>query len=237
MLHRKQPRHAGLDTRRLRLGATASLTALILSAVALARTERGIQLLAGGLGFLEFYVGVFALVTLTATVALGLVATERVFLTPPNRVRAQLVHRVAAAAGMGFLLAHAALKSSSLTGLAALALFALAATTGMARGWFARTPRPWLWRVLHGAAYLAWPVAVLHGLTAGRTPAGWVAWSYVGCLAAVVSALLVRAVATLRRPPAVPEAVAEPRVGERVAGELVVGELVSLDDLRRRRAG
>lgn len=228
MLHRKQPRHAGLDTRQMRLGATASVTALILSAVALARTERGVQLLDSGLGFLEFYVGVFALVTLTATIALGLITTERVFLSAPNRIRAQLAHRVGAAAGMAFLLVHAALKASSLTGLIALALFALATTTGVTRGWFAHTPRPWLWRVLHGAAYLAWPVAILHGLTAGRTPAGWVAWSYVVCLAAVVSALLVRAVATLRRPPAVPEVVEEP---------VVVGELVSLDDLRRRRAG
>ncbi|MFE3447288.1 hypothetical protein ACFXJ8_00015 [Nonomuraea sp. NPDC059194] len=235
MLHRKQPRHAGLDTRQLRLGATAAVTALILSAVALTRTERGVQLLNGGLGFLEFYVGVFALVTLTATVALGLVTTERVFLSAPDRIRAQLAHRVAAAAGMAFLLVHAALKTSSPTGLAALALFALATTTGVARGRFALTSRPWLWRALHGTAYLAWPVAILHGLTAGRTPAGWVAWSYVVCLAAVVSALLVRAVATLRRPPAVPEtvAVAEPVV----VGEPARGELISLDDLRRRKAG
>ncbi|MEU4326143.1 hypothetical protein [Nonomuraea dietziae] len=228
MLHRKQPRHAGLDARQLRLGATASVTALILSAVALARTERGLRLMNDGLAFLDFYVGVFALVTLTLTVALGLVTTERVFLSVPNRVRCQLLHRAAAAAGIGFLLAHAALRSSSLTGLTALALFALAAVTGVTRGWFAHTSKPWLWRVMHGAAYLAWPVAILHGLTAGRPPAGWVAWSYVVCLAAVLSALLVRALATLRRPPAVPEVVEEP---------VVIGELVSLDDLRRRRAG
>ncbi|MEV2266993.1 hypothetical protein [Nonomuraea africana] len=228
MLHRKQPRHAGLDTRQLRLGATASVTALILSAVALARTERGLRLLNDGLAFLDFYAGVFALVTLTLTVALGLVTTERVFLSVPNRVRCQLLHRAAAASGIGFLLLHAVLSTPSPTGLGALALFALAAVTGVTRGWFAHISRPWLWRAMHGAAYLAWPVAILHGLTAGRAPAGWVVWSYVVCLAAVLSALLVRAVTTLRRPPAVPEVVTEP---------VVLGELVSLDDLRRRRAG
>ncbi|HEX4817530.1 MAG TPA: hypothetical protein VFV66_32715, partial [Nonomuraea sp.] len=62
MLHRRHPRHAPtkLDTRSVRLGASATVMALLLSAFALTRTERGIALLGRGVGFLEFYAGVFA---------------------------------------------------------------------------------------------------------------------------------------------------------------------------------
>ncbi|MFC7104845.1 hypothetical protein ACFQQB_33020 [Nonomuraea rubra] len=52
----------------------------------------------------------------------------------------------------------------------------------------------------------------MHGLTAGRPPAGWVAWSYVASMAAVGGALIVRVLATVRRPPIVPEKVAGPAV-------------------------
>ncbi|MFI6918739.1 hypothetical protein ACIBIZ_02200 [Nonomuraea spiralis] len=231
MLHRRQPRHAPtkLDTRNVRLGASATLTAIVLSVVALAGTDRGIALLGRGVSFLEFYAGVFSLVLLTATVALGLVTTERVFLSPANRVRAQLAHRATALIGLGYLVTHIALMISLghappgaavvpvaglYVGFGALAfdLMVVAVATGMLRGRFAVRGTPWLWRLLHSAAYLAWPIAIMHGLTAGRSPAGWVAWSYVACLAAVGSALVVRVLATLRRPDVVPERVEAPAV-------------------------
>ncbi|MEV0581974.1 hypothetical protein [Nonomuraea sp. NPDC050310] len=232
MLHRRQPRHApaaaGLDARNVRLGLIASLTALLLSAAALTASPRGRELLA----LADFYLGVLALVTLTATVALGLLATERVFLSAPNRVRAQLAHRLAALAGMALLAGHIALKSGRgpWLGLLAAGLLAVAALSGVVRGRFAGTARPGLWRVLHGAAYLAWPIAVLHGLTAGRTPAAWVTWAYFGCLAAVGAALLVRVWASVARPPAVPEVVAEP---EAAAGERGLAQPVELAKYRK----
>lgn len=239
MLHRRQPRHAPskLDTRNVRLGMSASATAVVLSVFALTMTERGLELLGSAMRFLEFYLGVFSLVAMTVTVAFGLVTTERVFLSPPNRVRAQFAHRAAAVAAGVFLAGHFALKAGSpfssfyvALGTLAAALLLLVAVSGLLRGRFAGTARPWLWRVLHGAAYLAWPVAILHGLSAGRAPAGWVAWCYVACLAAVGSALMIRMVAGLRRAPAVPEPVEAPAVA---AAEPVLAEPISLADYRR----
>lgn len=231
MLHRRSPRHAPtkLDTRSVRLGASALIMALLLSAFALTRTERGIGMLGQGVGFLEFYAGVFALVLLTATVALGLLTTERVFLSPANRVRAQLAHRATALIGLAYLITHITLMISLghvppgaavvpvagiYVGFGTLAfdLMVVAVVTGMLRGRFATRSRPWMWRILHSAAYLAWPVGIMHGLTAGRPPAGWVAWSYVASMAAVGGALIVRVLASLRRPPIVPEKVEAPPV-------------------------
>lgn len=231
MLHRRHPRHHAtqLDTRSVRLGASAMVMAVLLSAFALTRTERGIELLGRGVGFLEFYAGVFALVLLTATVALGIITTERVFLSPANRVRAQLAHRATALIGLAYLITHVSLMISLghiplgaafvpvagiyvALGTVALDLMVLAVVTGMMRGRFATRNRPWMWRVMHSAAYLAWPIAIMHGLTAGRPPAGWVAWSYVASLAAVGGALIVRVLASLRRPPVVAERVEGPAV-------------------------
>ncbi|MEO3871228.1 hypothetical protein ABGB18_20645 [Nonomuraea sp. B12E4] len=272
MLHRRHPRHAPttLDTRNVRLGASAAIAAVVLSGFVLTRTERGIALLGRGVSFLEFYAGVFSLVLLTATVALGLLTTERVFLSPGNRVRAQLAHRATALIGLAFLVTHITLMISLghvplgaavvpvagiFVGLGALAfdLMVVAVATGMMRGHFAVRSRPWMWRIMHSAAYVAWPIAIMHGLTAGRPPAGWVAWSYVACMAAVGSALVVRVLATMRRPPLLPAqvegpAVASPAVAgvpvERpqkaapaaaaAAAALKVNAPVSLADARRR---
>jgi len=201
----------------------------MLSVFALTLTDRGMELLGRGVSFLEYYVGVFALVALTATVALGLLTTERVFLSPANRVRAQFAHRAAAFAGMAFLLTHISLMISLnhvpvaaavipvagvYVGFGAVAfdLMVVAVVTGMVRGRFAVTGKPWLWRLMHTSAYLAWPVSILHGLTAGRFAASWVSWSYMACLAAVGSALLVRVLATLLRPAELPEHVEAPEV-------------------------
>ena len=77
-------------------------------------------------------------------------------------------------------------------------LMLLVFATGIARASFAENRRPWLWRLLHGSAYLAWPMSILHGLTAGRQPAEWVTWSYVVCLTAVGAALLIRMISALQ---------------------------------------
>ncbi|MFG1942083.1 hypothetical protein [Nonomuraea sp. NPDC048826] len=254
MLHRRHPRHAPtqLDTRNIRLGASASIAAILLSVFALTLTDRGMEMLGRGVSFLEYYAGVLALVSLTAAVALGLLTTERVFLSPANRVRAQLAHRAAAFAGTAFLLTHVALMISLLhvppialvvpvagiwIGLGTVAFDAMVVVviTGIVRGRFAVTGRPWVWRLMHACAYVAWPVAILHGLTAGRWAASWVSWSYIASLAAVASALLIRLLATALRPPQTAEWVDAPEVSDApVEVPAGVNAPVSLAEARRK---
>lgn len=168
--------------------------------------------------FMLAYAGVFALIALTATVAAGLAASDRIVMLPAGRVVSQAVHRALSLAAVGFLATHVVLEvlahrshpvdaaapflASGRTfyiGLGTLAsdLLLLIAVTGIARRRFA-TGRPAVWRAVHVTAYLAWPLAVLHGLLAGRQARPYVDWSYGACLAAVGLALLVRWVASTR---------------------------------------
>lgn len=254
MLHKRLPRHAPskLDSRNVRLGVSTGIAALVLAGFLLTRTDSGISMLGQGVAFLEFYAGVFALVLLSATVGLGLLTTERVFLSPSNRVRAQLAHRATAAIGMAYLVTHITLMVSLghaplaatvvpiagiYVGFGAVAfdMMVIIVVSGMMRGRFAVTTRPWIWRTLHATAYLSWPVAIMHGLTAGRQPAPWVAWSYIACLAAVGGALLVRVMATMLRPAVQPEWVKTPEVDRSpVARPVDVNAPVSLDAARRK---
>ncbi|MEZ0075011.1 hypothetical protein [Planotetraspora sp. GP83] len=236
MPHRRAPRHtrpdAGLDlnSRGVRIGLGAVVTLVISGALLAARSGAGARFLAEAQAFLTFYAGVFSLLALTTTVALGLAATDRIVLPIPHRVRAQLVHRAAALIGVGFLVTHIGMKiatglvpaygsvvptTSVYVGMGALAsdLMIVVVATGVMRGRFAQAERPWTWRILHDLAYLAWPLSVLHGLVSGRTPAAWVSWSYVVCLVAVGSALLLRVVAAAR--PAAAVAPAEERDARR----------------------
>ncbi|SEL68549.1 hypothetical protein [Streptacidiphilus jiangxiensis] len=171
------------------------------------------------LAFLDYFAGVFTLLSLTAAVLCGLAATDRLVLTPRLRVAAQSVHRATSVAALGFLATHIGVKiaehdASPLTallpfgggatfavGLGTLAadLLVLAAATGAVRGRFADARRPGLWRVLHASAYACWPIALAHGLTAGRAAAVWVLWSYGVCGALVALALLIRALGLLDR--------------------------------------
>ena len=81
--------------------------------------------------------------------------------------------------------------------------------TGVARHRFAGWPAAW--RAMHVTAYLAWPLAILHGLLAGRHAKPYVDWSYGACLAAVALALVIRLVATTRsRTEVAPYPVPEP---------------------------
>ncbi len=176
------------------------------------------------------YSGVFALIALTAAVAAGLVATDRIVMTPAGRVTSQAVHRALSLAAVGFLATHvltevlahrsrpvdavAPFLASGRTlylGLGTLAsdLLLLILATGVARRRFAGWPATW--RALHATAYLAWPLAILHGLVAGRHAKPYVDWSYGACLAAVALALVIRLVATTRsRAEVAPYPVREP---------------------------
>ncbi|WP_371676226.1 hypothetical protein [Streptomyces sp. NBC_01276] len=159
--------------------------------------------------FLDRMAGVFALVALSVSVMLGLASVFRDVLTPGRRQLAQLLHRAAGLAGVGFLLVHIGVKvageeiaasdvllgSGDLLvdfGSLAAQLFVLALITGLWRGVFAT--RRWIrpFRMLHGLAYAGWVAGVVHGLGAGRTPAPWVTACYVLCLAASAAALVHR---------------------------------------------
>ncbi|MEU1373199.1 hypothetical protein ABZ442_05985 [Streptomyces triculaminicus] len=166
--------------------------------------------------FTDQTAGVLTLVSLTATVVWGLVATGRTVLGPRGRLLAQAVHRATAVGALGFLLVHITVKTAEahatvlaallpfaggvrgaggLVGLGSLAahLMVLAAATGTLRSVFAgRARAARRWHALHGCAYAAWCAAVLHGLNAGRPAAGWVTACYALSLAAAAAALLIR---------------------------------------------
>jgi hypothetical protein len=176
----------------------------------LAATSPGAQFAAGAQSFLLTYAGVVALVSFSITVMVGLTATDRSVLKIRYRVLAQAVHRTFSTTGMSFLVAHIAVKvlaghlstpavevfgvSSVDLGVLAFVLFTIVALSGIARFWFAAGTRPVLWRGLHALCYIAWPVSIVHGLTAGRTPATYVVVGYTLCLVFVGVMLLNRVV-------------------------------------------
>ncbi|MFD3921398.1 hypothetical protein [Streptomyces sp. NPDC058595] len=174
---------------------------------------------AGSEGFramLDFTTGVLSLVSLTAAVAWGLMATDRLLLSPRHRLLAQGIHRFTAMASLGFLLLHATVKvslghvaligavlpfslgitgTSGLIGLGSLAglLMVVAASTGALRSAFAVPGQvAGRWRALHMLAYPAWCFALMHGLYAGRAAATWVMTLYCLALLGVIGAVSVR---------------------------------------------
>jgi DMSO/TMAO reductase YedYZ heme-binding membrane subunit len=169
--------------------------------------------------FLLFYAGVFALIGLTAAVGAGLLAADRIVMTPNRRIIAQAVHRAVSFGAVGFLMIHIVTeiiagrshpvdavvpflgeRRALYLGLGTLAsdLFLLVLVTGIMRGRFATLRPTWMWRALHAFAYVAWPLGILHGLLDGRTAKPYVDWSYGACVAAVALALIVRLVVAAR---------------------------------------
>jgi hypothetical protein len=169
--------------------------------------------------FLLFYAGVFALIGLTTAVGVGLLASDRIVMTPSGRIIAQAVHRAVSFGAVGFLLIHIVTEiiagrsqaadavvpfldqgRTLYLGLGTIAsdLFLLILVTGILRARFATVRPTWAWRALHSAAYLAWVLGIVHGLLAGRTAKPYVDWSYGACVAAVGLALVVRLVAAGR---------------------------------------
>ncbi|GAA2578130.1 hypothetical protein SMC26_28460 [Actinomadura fulvescens] len=164
--------------------------------------------------FLSYYAGVFALLAMTVSVVSGLLATERLILAIRHRVLAQGLHRAASLLAVTFLVAHVLVKvlgglaapaqivvpSTGPVGLGAVALdlMVVVVLTGLMRRRFAFGSRPWVWRSMHAVAYLSWPVAIMHGLTAGRQAASWVTLSYVLCAGAVALGLVTRMIVVVR---------------------------------------
>ncbi|MFY1632051.1 ferric reductase-like transmembrane domain-containing protein [Solwaraspora sp. WMMB335] len=163
--------------------------------------------------FMDFFGGVFALVALSLTVMIGLLATDRIVLLPRHRVLLQSAHRTTGIMSITFLVLHIVTQISTgmvstvgafipflgggqaiYVGFGTVAAYLMFAIlwTGLARVRFVGVGPPWMWRALHSGAYVAWPIGIMHGLGAGRPPATWVTLSYLGCALLVVIALLVR---------------------------------------------
>ncbi|MFE0175049.1 hypothetical protein ACFWZ2_22265 [Streptomyces sp. NPDC059002] len=211
--HRSLPRSrrpAFLDPSRTTRRALGTAALLLIPLLVFASSD-------GFRAALDFTTGVLCLVSLTAAVLWGLVATDRLFLRSRQRLLAQAVHRATAVASVGFLLLHGTVKvaldhvsllgalvpfglgvsgSAGLIGLGSLAglLMVLTGVTGALRSAFASPARvASRWRALHMLAYPAWCAALVHGLYAGRPPKPWVIALYCLCLAAVAGAVALRA--------------------------------------------
>jgi hypothetical protein len=216
----RPPSPTALQTPRRRWPAVwlAVITVTVLAVIAMEHTSHGRSIVSSVQEFLLKYAGVFALIGMTAAVGAGLISTDRIVMRPGHRVVSQSVHRAIALGAISALAAHIALEiiahkvgvfdivipfldrfRTLYTGLGTLAfdLFVLIVITGFLRGRFAgKWPRAW--RTIHVAAYLAWPLCIVHGLLGGRLAKPYVDWSYGACLALVGIALIFRFVATVR---------------------------------------
>jgi hypothetical protein len=210
--------------RRATLILFVPVLSLLLPAMAVALASAGgtsqvTRVAAAVARFLLFYSGVFALIALTAALAAGLLATDRTVMSPDRRILAQALHRTMSLIGVSALANHIMLevlanrakitdgfvpfmaaRDTFYMGLGTLSsdLFIVIIVTGILRRWFASGARRWLWRSLHATAYAAWPLAVLHGLLAGRAARPYVDWSYGGCMAAFGLALTIRYTVVVR---------------------------------------
>ncbi len=197
---------------------TSAVLLLITLFIPATTTARGQDILAATQHFLLKYAGVLALVALTTAVGVGVVATDRIVMVPGTRVVAQAVHRAVSLGALLFLVVHIVVEIAAhrshlidsvvpfmahgrrfYIGLGTIAsdLIILLVVTGIARGRFAAR-WPWAWRMIHATAYLCWPLAIIHGLLAGRAAKPYVDWSYGACVALVALALGIRFVATIR---------------------------------------
>jgi len=174
------------------------------------------------LWYLARAAGVVMLVCFTASVCLGATASVRVRAVDAGsrerRLLVQYFHRAAAITGLLLMFVHVgALVADGKSGVsvsgalipltagyrpAAVALgsvaaylFVFVALVGASRRHFAASAAgARTWRTLHAASYVAWTACALHGLLSG-TDAGksWMRAITLGCVAAVVVCVLVRA--------------------------------------------
>ncbi len=196
------------------LGAVALAGLIVIAvSVAVAASAPGGLAASGSLSqALEACSGELALLALTVAVVLGVAATERHVLPAATRVTAQLVHRAVALIAVGFLIVHILLETVSdqagplaavlpfgdasdrlYLGLGTIASDLVIAIIGtsLARMRYARSAHPQLWRMVHRSIYVAWPLAILHGILEGGGPV-WAAWAYGICAALVAVAISAR---------------------------------------------
>lgn len=218
---------AGAERRPMIIASAA--TGAILLAFAALVTSVGHVVLAATDHFMLKYSGVFALMLLTGSSCMGVLATDRIILSPGHRVIAQAVHRAVAFGTLAFLVVHIVLEimaphlEESRTlhvhlldafipflsqyrtfylaeGTIASDLIILLVVTGILRRRFTANGNAWKWRAIHYTNYAALILGVLHGLLAGRKAIGtFVYWSYGAVLAMLAIAVLVRILATSLR--------------------------------------
>jgi DMSO/TMAO reductase YedYZ heme-binding membrane subunit len=201
---------------------TATLiTAVVVLVAVLALTKAGRDIDAATQRFMLYYAGVLALVGLTGSVLLGLVATDRIVMTPGHRVMAQAVHRAFSFGTLAFLIIHIVTEilaqrshvidavvpflspyRTFYIGLGTIAsdLIILLVVTSILRKRFTEHGKAWRWRAIHYASYVAFVFAVLHGLLGGRTAKPYVDWSYGFAIAVTALGLAVRFLAISLRP-------------------------------------
>ena len=187
----------------------------------LALTSTGHVIGAATQHFMLFYAGVFALIALCASVGLGLVATDRMFLNPAHRVFIQSAHRAASFGAVSFLIVHIITEilaqrvhaidavvpflspfRTFYIGLGTLSsdLLILLVITGIMRGRFNANGKAWRWRALHYTSYAAFVFGVWHGLLGGRPGKPYVDWSYGFVVAFVLLGLAVRVLSNSLKP-------------------------------------
>ena len=202
---------------------------LVLLIFAATVTSAGHVVLAASQHFLLKYSGVFALLALTGLVCMGVVATNRIIMTPGHRVLAQAVHRATSFGALAFLIIHIVLEITAkhleesttqhvhvldafipflsqyrtfymAEGTIASDIIVLLVMTGILRRRFTSSGNAWKWRAIHYSSYAALILGVLHGLLAGRKAIGsFVYWSYGIVILLVALAVLVRILATSLR--------------------------------------
>ncbi len=195
--------------------ATMVATAVIVIFV-LFKTTAGRTIDAATQHFMLFYAGVFALIGLTGSVMVGLLATDRIVMTPGHRVMAQAVHRAVSFGALAFLVIHIVTEilaqrvhvidafipflspfRTFYIGLGTIAsdLIILIVVTSMVRKRFTAHGKAWRWRAIHYSSYAAFVLGVLHGLLGGRAAKPYVDWSYGFAIALTALGLAVRVLA------------------------------------------
>ena len=197
------------------------ITAIVVLVAVLVLTKAGRDIDAATQRFMLYYAGVLALVGLTGSVLLGLLATDRIVMTPGHRVMAQAVHRAFSFGTLAFLIIHIVTEilaqrshvidavvpflspyRTFYIGLGTIAsdLIVLLVVTSILRKRFTEHGKAWRWRAIHYASYVAFVFAVLHGLLGGRTAKPYVDWSYGFAIAVTALGLAVRFLAISLRP-------------------------------------
>ena len=197
------------------------IAATVVIVFVLAVTKVGHVIDAATQHFMLYYAGVLALVGLTGSVLLGLLATDRIVMTPGHRVMAQAVHRAFSFGTLAFLVIHIVTEilaqrshvidaivpflspyRTFYIGLGTIAsdLIVLLVVTSIVRKRFTEHGKAWRWRAIHYASYVAFVFGVLHGLLGGRTAKPYVDWSYGFAIAVTALGLAVRFLAISLRP-------------------------------------
>ncbi len=213
-------------------------TGVIVIVLVLGMTSQGHDIDAAVQRFMLYYAGVFALIGLTASVGVGLVATDRIIMTPGHRVMAQAVHRAVSFGALAFLLIHIVTEilaqrvhvidsvvpflspyRTFYIGLGTIAsdLIVLLVITGIVRKRFTAHGKAWRWRAIHYSAYASFVFGIMHGLLGGRAGKPYVDWSYGAAIALTAFGIGVRYLAISLRPK---ETLSAPPSGGKGSGPL-----------------